>query len=300
MSIGFAAAVLGALIGLAVLLVVVAWLRPAPVNVAAAIAELDDRTRRGNSPLPVTSRARWVRRLSSSSARSSSRWWGIPARDLDVLELTAERFVARRLVWTGIAAAVSGMFCLLCELLGLGLPVALVVAVVVVAAAAGSAVPVFTVQEDAARAREEFRRATTVYLDLVAQERATGRAPSQALNEAAAVGESWAFVRIRRSLNHAVHAGTTAWDALASLGQRMSVAELEDLASIVATAADGAAVYRTLLAKSSALRAAALSAGKADANARSQRLALPVALLLVAFLLLVLYPAAIRLILGSP
>ncbi|WP_275293512.1 type II secretion system F family protein [Amycolatopsis sp. La24] len=300
MSAGFVAATLGSLVGVAVLLAVLAWLRPAPVNVAAAIAELDDRARRDNSTLPINSRARWVRRLASSSARSSSRWWGIPAHDLDVLDLTAERFITRRMVWAGGAAAASGVFCLFCELLGLGLPLSVALAAVAVAAAAGSAVPVFAVQEDAARAREEFRHATAAYLDLVAQERATGRAPGQALDEAAAVGDSWAFARIRRSLNHAVHAGTTAWDALASLGQRMSVPELEDLASIVATAADGAAVYRTLLAKSAALRTAALSAGKADANARSQRLALPVALLLAAFLLLVLYPAAVRLILGSP
>ncbi|MGW4394909.1 hypothetical protein ACWEHA_06415 [Amycolatopsis nivea] len=79
----------------------------------------------------------------------------------------------------------------------------------------------------------------------------------------------------------------------------MAVAELEDLADIVAAAADGAAIYRTLLAKSAALRAAALAADKADANSRSQRLALPVALLLIAFLLLVLYPAVNRLLLGG-
>ena len=39
------------------------------------------------------------------SARSSSRWWGIPAADLDVLDQTPERYFARRLAWAGGASA---------------------------------------------------------------------------------------------------------------------------------------------------------------------------------------------------
>lgn len=182
---------------------------------------------------------------------------------------------------------------------GIGFPTTAVVLAAVIAAVAGSVVPVLAVHEDATRAREEFRRATAAYLDLVAQERATGRAPSQALGEAAAVGESWVFARISRTLGRAMRAGHTPWEALSRLGKRMGVVELADLADILATAADGAAIYSTLIAKASALRSAALAADKADANSRSQRLALPVALLLVAFLLLVMYPAMIRLLAGG-
>ncbi|WP_033293155.1 type II secretion system F family protein [Amycolatopsis jejuensis] len=296
MNPGATAAVIGALAGLAIVCVL-AWLRPAPVNLAAAVAELDDRARRrAEGLLP---RSRWssrVGRLTGYSARSSNRWWGIPTADLDVLEQTAERYLTRRLAWAGGALALTAGLGVLALIGGIDLPVTVIGLVVVTATVAGSMVPVLAVQEDATRAREEFRRATAAYLDLVAQERATGRAPSQALGEAAEVSDSWVFVRIRRTLGRALHAGHTPWESLGLLGKRMGVVELADLADILATAADGAAIYTTLLAKSATLRAAALAADKADANSRSQRLALPVALMLIAFLLLVLFPAMMRLL----
>ncbi|RBM17407.1 pilus assembly protein TadB [Prauserella sp. PE36] len=300
MNPGIVAAVLGALAGLAVLCVILALVRPAPVNVAAAVAQLDDRTsRRADGTLP---RGRWstrIQRLIGYSARSSNRWWGIPAADLDVLDQTADRYVARRLAWAGGCTATVLAAAALAWFAGVGFSGIIVVLAAVVAAVAGSMVPVLAVQEDATRAREEFRRAIAAYLDLVAQERAIGRAPSQALGEAAAVGESWVFARISRTLGRAMHAGHTPWDALSRLAKRMGVVELADLADILGTAADGAAIYTTLIAKAGALRAAALAADKADANSRSQRLALPVSLLLVAFLLLVMYPAIIRLMTGG-
>ncbi|NKQ51986.1 pilus assembly protein TadB [Amycolatopsis sp. K13G38] len=300
MSPGLTVAGLGALAGLAMVCVILALLRPATVNLAAAIAELDDRAARhaeGAAP-----RSRWstrLERLASYSARSSSRWWGIPTADLDILNHTPERYVARRLAWA--AGAATGVLVLvgLAWVGGLGLPITVVVLAAVLAAMAGSVVPMLSVREDAGQAREEFRRATAAYLDLVAQERATGRAPSQALAEAAAVGDSWVFARISRTLGRALRAGHTPWVALSRLGKRMGVVELADLADILATAADGAAIYTTLLAKAGALRSAALAGDKADANARSQRLALPVALLLVAFLLLAIFPALIRLLTGA-
>ncbi|SEP54065.1 pilus assembly protein TadB [Amycolatopsis saalfeldensis] len=299
MSPGAAAVLLGALAGLAVVCVLLAVLRPAPVNVAAAVAALDGRARRRADGVP--DQGRWsarMQRLAGYSARSSNRWWGIPAADLDVLDLTADRYLVRRLAWTAGATASVLAVAGLAWFAGLAFPGPLVVLAVVAVAGAGSVVPVLAVREDAARARSEFRRATAAYLDLVAQERATGRAPSQALAEAA-VGDSWVFARISRTLGRAARAGHTPWDALSRLGKRMGVVELADLADILATAADGAAIYTTLIAKAGALRAAALAAEKTDANARSQRLALPVALLLIAFLLLVLYPAMIRLMTGG-
>ncbi|WP_329065561.1 type II secretion system F family protein [Amycolatopsis sp. NBC_01480] len=300
MSAGAVAVLLGALAGPAVVCVLLAVLRPAPVNVAAAVAALDGRARRRADGVP--DQGRWsarMQRLAGYSARSSNRWWGIPAADLDVLGLTADRYLVRQLAWAAGAIASVLAVAGLAWFAGLAFPGPLVVLAVVAAAGAGSVVPVLAVREDAARARSEFRRATAAYLDLVAQERATGRAPSQALAEAAAVGDSWVFSRISRTLSRAARAGHTPWDASSRLGKRMGVVELADLADILATAADGAAIYTTLIAKAGALRAAALAAEKTDANARSQRLALPVALLLIAFLLLVLYPAMIRLMTGG-
>lgn len=243
MSPGFTAAVLGALAGIAVVCVILALVRPAPVNLAAAVAELDEAaTRRADGAPP---RSRWstrLERVAGYSARSSSRWWGIPTADLDVLDQTPERYVARRLVWAAGATAIVLTVAGLAWFGGIGFPATVVVLAAVIAAVAGSVVPVLAVREDADKAREEFRRATAAYLDLVAQERATGRAPSQALGEAAAVGDSWVFARISRTLGRAMRAGHTPWEALSRLGKRMGVVELADLADILATAADGAAI----------------------------------------------------------
>ena len=71
---------------------------------------------------------------------------------------------------------------------------------------------------------------------------------------------------------------------------------VKEMTDIVASAADGAAVYKTLTSKATALRATALAVDKARANERSEKLVLPVALLAVGFLLLVLYPAAFLLV----
>ncbi|MGC7093960.1 type II secretion system F family protein [Amycolatopsis lurida] len=300
MNPGATAALLGGLAGLSLTCVILALVRPAPLNVAAAVAELDDRASRRMDG--ITAPGRWstrIQRLAGYSARSSNRWWGIPAADLDVLDQTAQRYIARRLIAAAggftAALAVAG----LAWLGGITPPGVVIVLAALGAAVLGSMAPVLAVREQAASARVKFRRATAAYLDLVAQERATGRAPSQALAEAASVGDSWVFARISRTLGRAMRAGHTPWDALSRLGKRMGVVELADLADILATAADGAAIYATLVAKGGALRAASLAADKADANARSQRLALPVALLLAAFLLLVMYPAMIRLLAGG-
>lgn len=297
MSPNVVAAVLGALAAVALVCVLAAALPAAPINLAAAVTALDEGVQPGTGP-----RGWWstrLTRLAGYSGRSRNRWWGIPAADLDVLGHTAEHYLLRRARWA--ASSVLGAFAVagLMWFADLPLPTPILVLAAVLAGAAGSLVPVLAVREDATRAREQFRRATAAYLDLVAQERATGRAPSQALAEAATVADGWVFARITGALGHAMHAGHTPWVALSRLGQRMSVIELADLADILATAADGAAIYSTLVAKAASLRTAALAADKTEANVRSQRLALPVALLLVAFLLLVMYPAMIRLLAGG-
>ncbi|GAA3570650.1 hypothetical protein GCM10022222_63450 [Amycolatopsis ultiminotia] len=299
MSPGAVAAILGALAGSALVCLILALMRPAPVNLAAAVAALDDRAAHDTDPaVPDSRRAARMRRLARYAARSSNRWWGVPAGDLDVLDQTAERYLTRRLAWAAGAAAAVLAVTVLAWAGGIGVPGPVTALAVLAAAVEGSVVPVLAVRGDADRAREEFRRATAAYLDLVAQERATGRAPSQALG-AAAVGDSWAFAPISRTLGRATRAGHTPWEALSRLGKRMDVVELCDLADILATAADGAAIYSTLIAKASALRSAALAADKTDANSRSQRLALPVAVLLVAFLLTAMYPALTRLLPAS-
>jgi len=89
--------------------------------------------------------------------------------------------------------------------------------------------------------------------------------------------------------------GEQPWDALRRLGARLGVEELRALADIVSTAADGAAVFDTLLAEARNLHHAELAAQQAEANATSERLIQPIALLAIGFVLLLLVPPLLRL-----
>lgn len=289
----------GAALGLALACAVAAIAGPAPIHLTAALARLDARARvapdLGDAPRPGRGE-RLLVPVAVRAARSSSRWWGIPSRDLDACDETATRYLARRMIWAASAVVLVLIGSLILLTAGISIPAGGVALTAVIGGVAGSVVPVLDLAETAAQRRDEFRRAVAAYLDLVAQERASGAAAGPALKEAARIAGSWPFQRLHATLVHAENAGDAPWDALSRLADRMGVPELGDVADIAATAADGAAVYSTLTAKAGGLRHAVLAADKADANSRSQRLTLPVTLLLVGFLLLVIYPALIRLL----
>ncbi len=118
---------------------------------------------------------------------------------------------------------------------------------------------------------------------------------SRSLEAAADVGHGPAFALIRARLTLAARTGGNPYAALAALADEVDVPDLRDLADITATAADGAAIYTTLLAKSRSLRNAIAADAHAAANAASERLVFPVVLLGTGFLLLLFYPALARL-----
>lgn len=288
----------GVAFGLALTLAIAAVARPAPLHLPAALARLDAHTHTPPDP-DIEAPGRWEKLLiplAARAARTTNRWWGIPAADLDACEITPTRHVARRLAWAGGGAALAAALVAVAAVGGFGVPAVLAPAAILAGAAAGSVVPVLDVTETARTRRAQFRQAIAAYLDLVAQERAAGAAAGPALLDAASVSDAWPFRRLRATLIRAQHAGQPPWEALTDLANRMRVPELADVADIAATAADGAAVYTTLTAKATGLRRATLSVDKAAANAASQRLTVPVTLLLVGLLLLVLYPALIRLL----
>lgn len=288
-----AATLPGVALGLAAACLLAALARPAPLDLAATLRAL------ATPPTPPdrqTLRDRAMVELAGNIGSSTNRWWGIPDRDLDILDVSGARYLTRRLGWAFCAAAFAAVLVAVATVGGLAPGPWLAILAVTVAVLAGQAVPVLAVTEEAQRRRDEFHRATAAYLDLIAQERASGAAPAQALSDAARVADALPFRRINAALRRAERAGTTPWTALAELGSRIDVPELGDLADIVASAADGAAVYTTLTSKAAGMRRAALATDRARANANSQRLTLPVTLLLLAFLLLVLYPAVLRLL----
>ena len=132
-------------------------------------------------------------------------------------------------------------------------------------------VPDLDLRRRAAAARDELRHAVCVYLELVALERAGDAGTVEALERAATVGDSPAFVRIRDALTRAELAGQPPWTGLAELADAVGVPELGDLADIMRLSGeDGAAVYATLRARAASLRTQLLAANAAAANAASR------------------------------
>jgi Flp pilus assembly protein TadB len=239
-----------------------------------------------------------LERIASWTQRVEHPWIAAPTTDLDLLGLRPRAVVARRLAWAAAAFTVTTGLAVLAASTGgnLPVPVPVVVLLPLGAAVAASLVPMWTLRSRAAAARDEFRRVLAAYLDLVAQERAAGGAPTTALLDATAVSDHPVFVRLRRTLTHALHLVEDPWEALHGLARRIDVSELADLADIAATAATGAAVYTTLTTQAASLREKTRAEDHAQANAITERLTLPVSVLLIGFLGLVLYPTLTQLL----
>ncbi|GAA2779229.1 type II secretion system F family protein [Crossiella cryophila] len=287
---------LGACAGLAVALLIAA-LVPAPrMDLVAAMTQVQNRHSPTDAAGTPRARRRWrpgqvLEVLAERAASSDSRWWGAPVVELELLQRTVIGYVAARLGW-GLLTCASII------LIGsaLGVDVLTVVVLAVAGAFAGSLIPAARVRRAAAAVRLEFARTLASYLELVAQERSAGAAPTAALTEAATIGNGLVFNRIREILTRTRHTGTPAWDALSQWGQRFQIPAMVELADITATAADGAAIYTTLTAKAAALRQAALASDREEANRRSETLVGPLACLLFAFMILIIYPLFTRLL----
>jgi Flp pilus assembly protein TadB len=286
------AALAGGLAGAGVFLALREAVLPPPrPDLAAVLARWDD-------PHPpaadgVGLRGRWATWL---GAHATARLAGVQPADAELAGTSLPRLLAQRLAAVGLGLALPVILGLAGRLLGLPASPVVTGLVAITAAAALSFAPVLAVRGRVVRERESLRAAAGALLDLLAQERASGRSPTQALAEAAGIADSPPFTRIRSAITQAQRTGTSPWQALADLAARAGVTELADLADITASAAEGAAIYTTLTAKAAALRAAGLAEQRARANAESERLVLPVALLGLGFLLLIFYPAVIRLL----
>ncbi|MFC8660780.1 type II secretion system F family protein [Streptomyces sp. NPDC057199] len=157
--------------------------------------------------------------------------------------------------------------------------------------------PDLAVRDQAKRAREEFAHALSAYLDLVALKRAADAGPAEALEKAAEVGLGWPFLFLQGALRRARMEKIPPHQALTELAAEYKLPVLDDVADIMrGSATDGAAVYKALRARTSALNAELLADQAAEANAASEKMTAPGALLAVLVMLLMAFPAVIRML----
>ena len=283
------------------LLGVLFGLRPRPRLVGAVLRDLDSPR---PFPEPASPRRRAQRALRPDhalGARLSSfletRGWvsdrvRLLARsgDLTVEELCGQSLLGgfAGLVLPPLTAAVAASG-------GVRTPILVPAWSSLVVGAAGAALPLLVLRHGAARTRRAARTVVAGYLDLVVLCLAGGMGIEGALQAAAAVGDDPYSSMIASALERARDAGDTPWAALAAVGRELGVVDLVELAAAVHLAGtEGAKVRSTLAAKAASIRRHELAEAEAEANAVTERLFLPGALLLVGFLLFLGYPAVAR------
>ena len=289
----------GGMITAAGLVLAVAAVRPGAPKLSLVLAQLNH-----EAPVeaavfaaqgPTSASVPWWRALLPVGVMAlAQRYLGAASQDLNILGICGAELAGRK-----AALALGGLLgppVLFAVLLvaGVDLPALLPAVLSVGLCALGWVIPSRQVGERAALAREEFLAALTAFLALVGLERQARGSPTEALEEASRISGAWPFVMIHTELLRAELAGQPPWDGLRDLGRRVGVEQLTNLADIVAAAADGAAVFETLLAEARNLRNAELSDQQERAGVAGEQLTLPAIVLATGFMMLVLYPALTR------
>ncbi len=189
----------------------------------------------------------------------------------------------------------AGFVILIAAVLALGgvtLPVGGMLGLAIGAGVIGFFAPDLKLRSDATRRRRDFAIAFGSYLDLVAISLAGGMGTEAALVEAARIGDSWSFRLIRRAVDVAQIQGDTIWHALGRLGEELRVSALVELSASIALAGnEGAKVRASIATKADSLRTNELAEAETEAQAATERMAIPTVMLLLGFVLLVGYPA---------
>jgi len=293
---GLQLALLGGVLMAAGLVLLVSRLAPARPDLADALDRLGPDPHRPQAAVGVEGVSaadrvgRWGVRLFPALV-----WGRAPVQQLALLRISTVRFYGEKLLFGMLGLVVVPLLATLLAVLGWRLPVVLPVVATIGLAVGMFFLPDYNVRDDAKQARTEFARALGAYADLVALERNAGSGPRQALEVAAAVGDSWVFRRLREELAFSNWSGEQPWQALRRLSQELGVPELGDLADIVRLSGEeGAQIYGQLRARSAAMRAAMLNDEVAYANAVGEKLSIPMSLLGVIFLVILIAPALMR------
>jgi Flp pilus assembly protein TadB len=219
--------------------------------------------------------------------------------DLRLLGRTPESHLARCLVVGVESALIVPALLTVLALGGLHVPLVMPLALLLGLALAGFLLPNLVLQGEARRRRGDFNHALGAFLDLVAVNLAAGRGVEGALDTAAVAGEGWAFAEIRGALYRAKIMGETPWAGLDHLAEELAIPDLRELAASVTLAGDSGAKVRTsLAAKARSLRTKSLAGVEEAAQAASERMSLPVILLLCGFILFIGFPAIARVLEG--
>jgi tight adherence protein C len=290
------AAVLGGMMAAGVWLVARA-LAPAPRPLRSLADELvEPRVKRAVRVVPGSSvRRGWHSLATRLSAGTSGRL----AADLAVLERTPTRHVLDKLGYAVLFLAIAMVPVVLFPILDVGVPVLTTLVGALLFAAAGWIYPDVEVRSRAIAVRRAWSQALTVYVDIVGISLAGGAGVEDALMVAARAGTGPQFERLHIALRAAQTRRRKLWEALDELGTQADILPLRELASAVDLAAEsGSRIRETLLAKANAMRVRQLTEAEADAQKASETMGIAPALMAIAAVVLIGYPALARFLAG--
>lgn len=277
------------------------WLVPAQPDLGAVLDRLTPTAgpRRTSSPFSPDGLDGTRRVGLWASQHLPAGWMRVPEQDLAILGKARHELVGEKVLMAGIGL-VAGPLLSALFVVAFGLPAGVPVAASLGAAAGLWFVPDGEVKKRAKAARAEFTQAVAVYTDLLALERrAGGSGTRQAMENAARVAASWPFRRIGHALARSSLSEQQPWDALHDLSRELDVAALDDVADIMRMSGEqGARVYESLRARSSAMRSAMLSAEHTKADELARRMALPSTATGLIFAAIAAAPGIMRLLAG--
>lgn len=276
------------------------WAYPPRPTLAALLARAT--TPAPAPPILTTDDAGWVGALGRPFV-APLRAVGLPTarqnRDLAVVARQPATHLAEKASLAVAGAVAPALAQALLAVAGLSLGTGVPVVAAVALAAAGFVLPDVRVRTQASALRADFRHALSAYLDLVWIALAGGAGVDEALTTAAAIGQGWAFTRLRRALDVARLTRTTPWARLRQLGEELDVVELTELAASVSLAGtEGAKVRVSLAAKAAAVRTHQISDAESAAQSASERMSMPVMALFLGFLAFIAYPALTQVLAG--
>jgi tight adherence protein C len=293
-----AALLLGLGIG-AGLVLMLSGLVPARPPLAAAIDRLHQH--RPRTTVPVTAPSLTTRLLGRPWVASAlgQRVATSAAADLRIVALSPEEHLAHRVAISLVALLWAPATAGLMSAGGVSVPATLLLWVSVALLPAGFVFPALELRARAARRRRSFRHALSSFLDVVSVSLAGGKGVESALTDAAEIGRGWAFDELRAALLDARMLGETPWTGLARLGAEIGVPELGELAASASLAgSEGARVKASIAAKARGLRLRVLADVESAAQSASERMSLPIVLLLVGFVFFLGYPAVVQVLAG--
>lgn len=212
--------------------------------------------------------------------------------DLAILGKASDRHTAEKIGMAVLGFIFAPLFAVFAGLAGIHLAIEIPAALSLVLGGFAFFGPDIEVKGRATKARTEFDKILHGYLVNVALERRANLGILQALSEAAAIGDSWVLHRIRTTLLAAQMSNVPPWQALEELGTVLGVMHLAEAAQTMRSASEeGTAVFNRLVAQAESLGDAVLVEERVIANARSERMIVPVTLMGMVVMIMMAYPA---------